>query len=488
MKRAKVVVRPEITMGRIRPELYGHFSEHIGRCVYDGLWVSTDSEITNQGGIRSDTVDALRATKPPVLRWPGGCFADNYHWEDGIGPRESRPRRANVWWDQQDSNAFGTHEFLDLCERLGTAPYICLNVGSGTPKEALEWLEYCNYAGDSTLARRRAENGRSEPWGVRWWGVGNENWGCGGNFAARDYAKEYRRFTTYLRRFDGSARLIACGDTRGNWNAEFLDELRGNLNLVDHVSIHRYVNAGPGRDFSHDDYCKLMASVDIMEEDIRAAAGVIRSYTRNDRFIGVILDEWGVWHPEANAQTGYLQPNTLRDGLFAASALHMFHRHTDVLTMTNIAQTINVLQCLVETDGANIALTPTYHAYDMLKTHQNAEAIHVVTESPSVAYSASGKSACISALDIAASHGSDGSLTVSVVNRDPDSSIEAEIQIRGDNLTSVSGKVLTADAPDAVNAPGGRADVAPKDVDVVFRSGTIVREFPARSLTVFRIK
>ena len=211
MSDAAIRIWTGLPKASINPNIYGHFAEHIGRCVYEGIWVGKDSRIPNEDGLRLDVLAALKQLRAPVVRWPGGCFADAYHWQEGIGTQDERPQTANVWWRQVDPNTFGTDEFIRFCRAVGCEPYICLNVGTGTPQEAMEWLEYCNFAGDSTLAQMRAENGTEAPYGVKYWGVGNENWGCGGRFTARDYAKEYTRFASYLRQTDPAIELIACG-------------------------------------------------------------------------------------------------------------------------------------------------------------------------------------------------------------------------------------------------------------------------------------
>jgi alpha-L-arabinofuranosidase len=488
MIEAEITVKPGEKSGRIRPELYGHFAEHLGRCVYEGLWTGEDSEIPNENGIRTDTVAALARIRPPVVRWPGGCFADNYHWRDGIGPHDERPSRPNIWWDQEDTNAFGTHEFIATCRMLGTEPFICLNVGSGSPQEALEWVEYCNYAGDSSMSQLRRKNGAAEPWNVRWWAVGNENWGCGGGFTPRDYAKEYRRFTTYLHRFDSRLEFVACGHTTRDWNPEFLDELRDSLHLVNHLSIHRYVHFGDGKTFTRDEHFAMMdRGVAVMDEDIRAAAGVIRAYTRDTRFIGVALDEWGVWHPQAVNATGLYQPNTLRDGLFAASSLHMFHRHANVLTMANIAQTLNVLQCLIATDGKHMALTPTYYAYDLLKNHQGADAVRADIVSPMASYTWNGSTCSVSVLDAAASERGDGTLTLTVVNRDPEKSVTASVGV-GAGYRCKNAEYVTGPDVATENIPGGETLIAKKRIDIAMRDGVFTRTFPARSISALHFR
>lgn len=484
---ATVTIRPNVSHGTIRPELYGHFAEHLGRCIYEGIWVGTDSSIPHEDGIRKDTVAALRRIGAPVIRWPGGCFADAYHWEDGIGSRERRPRRPNHWWSGEDTNAYGTHEFLETCRRIGAVPYICLNVGSGTPQEAASWLEYCNYAGDTHYTRLRAQSGHPEPWGVRYWAVGNENWGCGGNFTARDYAKEYRRFATYLRQLDRDAQLIACGHTTREWNPSLLEELRDHLHLVDQLSIHRYSSAGDGLSFTAEEYWRLMSGVQVMEQDISAAAGAIRAYGRNRRSIGICLDEWGAWHRQATIETGLLQPNTLRDALFAASSFNMFHRHADLLSMTNIAQTINVLQCLIVTEGPRMALTPTFHVYDLYRSHRGAVAVATDVDAPSITTTVDHEERTLSMLDASASRREDGSLVLSVVNRSMADAIEAELMLDGGSIGGVKASQMTGPAANSQNEPAQEPAVRPTTCPVDVRNGRIAHVFPPLSVTVMRL-
>ncbi len=394
----KIYIQTHDEIGRIAPEVCGHFAEHLGRCIYGGLWVGDDDPIETVDGMRKDTIDLLRELEPSVLRWPGGCFADDYHWEDGIGPRDERPTRRNLWWTQgrenipEEPNHFGTNEFLEFCELIDTEPYLAVNVGSGSPNEAVNWVEYCNYDGDTEYAQKRVEHGREDPYDVTYWGVGNENWGCGGRYDPGTYGEEYRRFANYLREYDrimsdDPLELIACGHITPNWNREFMESVGGTsrvsedaaYHLLDHLSVHRYYHSGDDTEFSEDQYFKLFARSLAIADDIDKAAEVLNNFAPGTD-IGVIVDEWGVWHPQAVADNGLEQENTVRDALSAAGVLDEFNRRADVLTMANIAQTINVLQCLIQTDEEAAWATPTYHVFDLYKRHLGATAVRTVID------------------------------------------------------------------------------------------------------------
>lgn len=453
---ATVTLRTDAKIGRIHPNLYGHFAEHLGRCVYEGLWVGEDSAIGHIRGIRQDTIGLLRELRAPVIRWPGGCFADDYHWEDGIGPRDQRPRRLNLWWPAEESNHFGTHEFIDACRQVGAEPYICLNVGSGSPREARDWIEYCNADGNTTLANRRRANGHSQSFRVRYFGVGNENWGCGGQFDPVDYAKEYRRYACFLRAVGQDVQLIACGHTTPDWNYRFLEAAEGAS--IDHLSIHRYYGAGPSTGFSEADHYQLIARAHQVEPDIDQTAAALRLLRPGSR-IGIILDEWGVWHPEARADSGLEQANTLRDAVSAATVLNILNQRANAVTMANIAQTVNVLQCVVQTDGAACWPTPTYHVFHMFRPHMGAGSFAVEVEGPVVEYAADdGRRPSMPAIHASASAGADdGMLCVTLVNRHLTEDLECRIVVPAGVVAEASAIQLagaTADAHNTADAPG----------------------------------
>ncbi len=379
-----ITLFPEVRRHTVSRYIYSHFAEHIGRCVYEGIWVGDNPKIESFDGIRKDVTEALKEVALPALRWPGGCFADNYHWMDGIGPREKRPKHHNLWWNQPEPNSFGTDEFLRFTNMIGTDPYFCLNVGSGTVEEACSWVEYCNSNQNCTMANLRKENGHPDPYNVKFWGVGNENWGCGGGMRPEFYADLYRRFATYLRGLVGpEGRLIACGSYPNipDWDETFFANLKGGncLHLVDYIALHNY--SGQGRselDFTEEEFYSLLGQIEVTEKAITRACGLAQAYSTFGHRIGVLLDEWGTWWREATTANGVSQQNTMQDALFAAACFHMFHNYGEWLFMTNMAQTMNVLQALILTRGPEMTLTPTYHVYEMFKPHRDASLIPAI--------------------------------------------------------------------------------------------------------------
>jgi alpha-L-arabinofuranosidase len=370
-------------IGTISPRLYGHFAEHLGRCCYDGIWVGRESSIPNLGGFRTDVVDALREMGVPLLRWPGGCYADHYHWRDGIG--SPRPARLGLSCGLKslDTNELGTHEFLAFCKLIGAEPYLAGNMGSGSVQELCDWIEYCNADLPTALQKERAANGHSEPFNVRLWGIGNENWGCGGNYDPESYALEYRRYSCMVQHVDPTVEMVVCGhDT--DWNRRCIDKLRHYMNFVDHYSIHRYwIGGGAGVNFSDEDYYALLKEAEQTEDFIVETRGFLEEATQGRKHIGIALDEWGVWHPEARMwgpgplATGlkdYSQACTMRDAVATAVGLEVFHRQCASLSLANLAQIVNVLHAPVMTDGDRMWVTPTYHVLKMHKVHYGATA------------------------------------------------------------------------------------------------------------------
>ncbi len=494
MATARIVVSPEEPIATINPNIQGHFAEHLGGCIYDGIWVGEDSPIPNDGGIRTDVVQALRRLSPPVLRWPGGCFADDYHWCDGIGPREGRPRRVNLWWGEAlESNAFGTHEFIRFCRLIGAQPYICGNVGSGSPAELRNWVEYCNFPGDSTLALERGANGSPEPFGVKYWGVGNENWGCGGSFCPEDYGAEYKRFATYLPGFgDTELYLIACGPSGNNpdWTRRFFDKLgQGRRRRIHGFAAHYYCRtAGTATEYTVDQWYELLHRALLMEPLVIQQRAVLDGYDP-DRQIGLIVDEWGTWHPPAPGRhpRHLWQQNTLRDALVAAMTLDIFQRHADKVVMANIAQTINVLQAMVLTDGPRMITTPTYHVYDMYQTHQGGQGVRARFEADEIAFPLAGEEARLPGLSGSASI-KDGVMTLTVVNAHATAAIEADVFVRQAEWRGGSVVTLTDDDIHAHNTFETPEAVTPAEARSEANGAQFRYTFPPASVTAFRLR
>ncbi|MDP4088563.1 MAG: alpha-L-arabinofuranosidase C-terminal domain-containing protein, partial [Bacillota bacterium] len=369
---AKVIINTDIKKGKIDKNIYGNFAEHLGRCIYGGFWVGEDSDIPNVNGIRKDVVDALKELQLPVLRWPGGCFADEYHWRDGIGQAEKRPKMVNVnWGGVVENNHFGTHEFFELCKLLGAEPYICGNVGSGTVQEMREWIEYMTFDGESPMANLRAENGRKEPWNLKYFGVGNENWGCGGNMRPEYYADLYRRYSTFVRNFgENKIFKIAGGANTDDYNwTEVLMREAGRY--MDGLSLHYYtvpgdfwLGKGSAVKFEEDEWFQTMAKSYRMDELLTKHSNIMDKYDPDKR-VALVVDEWGTWFDvEPGTNPGFLyQQNTMRDALVASIHFNIFHDHCDRVRMTNIAQCVNVLQAVILTEGAKMIKTPTYHVF-----------------------------------------------------------------------------------------------------------------------------
>lgn len=399
----KLYINPNRKKGHIRPELQGHFSEHLGRCIYEGIYVGENSDIPNTNGMRNDVVAALKEIQIPVLRWPGGCFADEYHWKDGIGPKEARKKMINTHWGGViEDNSFGTHEFFELCRQLGCKSYINGNLGSGSVQEMSEWIEYMTFGGVSPMAELRKKNGHEAPWKVDYFGVGNENWGCGGNMRPEYYGNEYRRYQTYVRNYNPNAPIqkICCGAnvddyewTRGVLETTFTrcpDFLHGQM---DGLSLHYYVhpeeerweNKGSSTDFDKKVWYKTLYKALYIETLITRHAAIMDEYDPEKK-VGMIVDEWGAWYDcEPGTNPGFLyQQNTMRDALIAGISLNIFNKHCDRVKMANLAQTVNVLQSVILTEGEKMILTPTYYVFHMYRCHQDAELVESFMETQTI--------------------------------------------------------------------------------------------------------
>ncbi len=489
----RVIVNADLGERRISKHIYGHFSEHLGRCIYGGFWVGRESSIPNTRGIRNDVVEALRKINIPVLRWPGGCFADEYHWQDGIGPYENRPCMVNTHWGGvTENNHFGTHEFMDLCEQLGCEPYICGNVGSGTVHEMQQWVEYLTFDGQSPMTDLRRANGRREPWAIRFWGVGNENWGCGGNMRPEFYADQYRRYATYCRNF-GQSRLykIACGAAGDDYNwTEVLMREAGKL--MDGLSLHHYTvpgtwaAKGSATQFDEGEWFTTLKKALFMDELITKHSNVMDRYDPEKR-VGLIVDEWGTWHEvEPGTLPGFLyQQNTLRDALVAGVTLSIFNAHCERVTMASIAQTINVLQAIILTEDNGMVLTPTYHVFEMYKVHQDATLLP--TDLDCTSYEHGDES--IPAISVSASRDDKGRVHLSLCNLDPGREMGVSCELRGIKPTAATGRVLTAEAISAHNTFDHPERVKPAPFDgVTLTDNTLLLDLPAKSVAVLEIR
>ncbi len=492
----RIVINADQGQATISRHIYGHFAEHLGRCIYDGAWVGEGSPIPNTRGIRSDVVEALRKVAIPNLRWPGGCFADAYHWRDGIGPKDQRPRTVNIHWGNVvEDNSFGIHEFMDLCEQLGCEPYICGNVGSGTPQEMLEWIEYMTFPGDSSLANQRRANGRAEPWKVKFWGIGNENWGCGGNMRPEYYADLYRRFQIYVRNYgDNQITKIASG--MGGpfiYGTEVLmrDVFKpGGSNAINALSLHYYVYLREtdfsATQFGEDQWFTTLQKALEIDDYIKEHVAIMDYYDPGQQ-VGLIVDEWGAWYPpEPGANPAFLyQQNTLRDALVAGLTLHIFHEHADRIMMANLAQTINVLQAMILTEGERMILTPTYHVFDLFQGHQDATRLALNLECER--YSLGGKS--LPGISASASRKGSGPVLLTLCNLNPNTDVDLACELRGMAASSVNGRILTAPQMTAHNTFDHPDAVHPVAFDGARLTGNgLSIRMPARSVVALTIQ
>ncbi|MBN2449877.1 MAG: alpha-N-arabinofuranosidase [Lentisphaeria bacterium] len=471
--------------------LFGHFSEHLGRCIYGGYWVGPDSPIPNTRGIRRDIVSALRDIGIPNLRWPGGCFADEYHWLDGIGPLAQRPCMVNTHWGGvTENNAFGTHEFMDLCSQLDCEPYICGNVGSGSVREMQQWVEYLTFDGRSPMADLRRANGREAPWKLRFWGVGNENWGCGGHMRPEYYADLYRRYATYCRNLGGNRLFkVACGPNGANYRwTEVLMREAGPL--MDGLALHYYCGSGArsrsATQFDEGDWFAQLQRALQLDELLRRHATIMDQFDPGAR-VALVVDEWGAWHAvEPGTNPGFLyQQNSLRDALVAGISLNILCRHCRRVRLANIAQTVNVLQAMILTEGERMLLTPTYHVFGMYRVHHDATLLPLAVSPPAYACG----EASIPALSACASRDAAGTVHLSLCNLDPNRPLPLTCDVRGMIPETVSGRLLTSprmttcntfEEPDAVR-PVEFADVSPA-------AGGFALELPAKSVLVLALE
>lgn len=483
---------PTVTISR---HIYGHFAEHLGRCIYDGFWVSDTATVEKKDRIRMDIVNALRKIKVPNLRWPGGCFADKYHWSDGIGPRDKRPKTVNSTWGMvTEDNSFGTHEFLELCDLIGCEPYFAGNVGTGTPKEMAEWIEYLNYDGESRLSNLRKTNGHAPPYKVSFWGVGNESWGCGGNMTPDFYANLYKQYANFCENYPGAPLKKIVGGSNGsdlNWTETCMKNIP--LGQMWGISLHYYTlptsnwsNKGSATQFNEKEYFSTMKNCLMMDDVVTRHSTVMDRYDPQKR-AALVVDEWGVWtnvEPGTNESWLY-QQNSLRDALVAATTLNIFNNHCERVRVANLAQTVNVLQALILTQGNQMVLTPTYHVFDLYKVHQDAKWLPVRLNSPDYVMGADK----IPSVNVSASRDSAGVVHISFVNLNPSKKITARTTLNGVSWKSMTGHVLTSGKFHDINTFTDSNNVIPaKFLGAKKQGNDLVVDLPAQSVVVLELR
>ena len=485
MKKISAVINTMDKKAKINPEIYGHFAEHLGRCVYNGIYVGEDSPVPNVRGIRTDITEAFRNINMPVLRWPGGCFADEYHWKDGIGEKSTRKKMINTnWGGVTEDNSFGTHEFFDLCEQIGCEPYLAGNLGIGTVQELAEWIEYITFDDVSPMADLRRKNGKEKAWKLKYLGIGNENWGCGGNMRPEYYVDEYRRYQSFCKNFSGNELFkIACGPNADDYH--WTEVMMKNLNewQCKAISLHYYTvptgdwsKKGSAREFSNEEYYSTISKTLYMEELLTRHGEIMNRYDPQHK-IGLIVDEWGCWYDvEEGTNPGFLyQQNTMRDAIVAACNLNIFNAHSDRVIMANLAQAVNVLQSLVLTEGEKMVLTPTYHVFDLFKSHQGGESVYCFTENQSA-----GTETVIPMVSSSASV-KDGKLTVTIANCSLDEEADLDISLCGFEAKKAEARIVTGECH-ALNDFDAPENVTPKTFDLTLNKEKISAVVPPCSV------
>lgn len=491
MKKISMLINARDRISHINPEIYGHFSEHLGRCIYNGIYVGEDSSVPNTDGIRNDIIEAFRKIKLPVLRWPGGCFADEYHWKDGIGEKASRKKMINTnWGGVTEDNSFGTNEFFRLCELVGCEPYIAGNLGSGTVEELSQWVEYMTLEGGSPISEMRKKNGAEKPWKLKYLGIGNENWGCGGNMRPEYYADEYRRYQSFCKNYSGNELYkIACGPSGDDYN--WTEVIMKNLNKyhTKGISLHYYTlptgdwgHKGSAKDFDSECYYTTVSKTLYMDTLLTRHGEIMNRYDP-DHDIGLIVDEWGCWYDvEEGTNPGFLyQQNTMRDAIVAACNLNIFNRHSKRVVMANLAQAVNVLQALILTEGEKMIKTPTYHVFDLFSGHQNGELVYCYCSDETA-----GKDTKIPMISSSASV-KDGVMTITIANCSLEDSAEISCGLAGFECSEASARILTADVHD-FNDFDAPERVAPAEYSVKLENGAVSAELPPCSVVCVTLK
>ena len=487
-----IIVNAGRSLGTINRNIYGHFAEHLGRCIYGGIYVGEGSDIPNENGMRRDVVAALKRLDIPVLRWPGGCFADTYHWRDGIGPKAGRKTIVNTnWGGVTEDNAFGTHEFMELCRQLGCDAYISGNVGSGTVQELSDWVEYCNMGGISPMADLRRANGREEPWFVKYWGIGNEAWGCGGNMRPAYYADLCRQYATYMRDYAPGQRIykIASGANVDDYAwTKTVAEQAGHT--IDALSLHYYTvpgtwqSKGAALTFDRAEYYTTLLRALHMDELVENHSRIMRR-VQTKRQLGLVVDEWGTWFDvEEGTNPGFLyQQNAMRDAIVAAVNLNIFNTHCDTVVMANIAQTVNVLQAMVLTEGDRMLCTPTYHVFEMYKGHQDAKQLECYAQTTMTGEG----DARVPQLHASASVNEKGEILFTVANLSMDDACPIDVIVAEAGVTGASARVLTGDAH-AHNTFDAPDAVRPEALEVKLESGRLRATLPACAVAAITLK
>lgn len=471
-----VTIQPDARQQTISRHIYGHFAEHLGRCIYDGFWVDPNLDVAKEGRIRMDIVKALRDIDIPNLRWPGGCFADEYQWKDGIGEPDKRPRIVNSKWGEVvEDNSFGTDEFMKLCDLLGCEPYLSANVATSTPKDFREWVEYLNYSGDSYWAEQRKKNGHEKPYGVSFFGIGNESWGCGGNMTPEFYSDEYKRFQGFAYDYSGNKiKRIACGPNGDDYNWMETCMKKIPFKMLWGISLHYYTIAtdnwskkGPSTQFDEKEYFRSIKNALFMDELLGKHSAIMDIYDPKKK-VALVVDEWGIWtDPEPGTNPRFLyQQNSMRDALIAASTLNIFNKHSDRVRMANLAQSVNVLQSLVLTDNEKMLLTPTYYVFKMYKNHQDAELLQTNVASDIYEYGMES----VPEMNVSASRSKNGKIHVTMVNLNPKKEISTDLIMLGIGFKQIKGEVLTSDSYSDYNSFDNADKVVAKQFNSIKKS------------------
>jgi alpha-N-arabinofuranosidase len=474
----------------IAPEIYGQFTEQLGEGITNCIWVGENSPIRNISGYRADVIDALKALHVPVLRWPGGCYADTYHWRDGIGPQDKRPSNINGG-RVEEINAVGTHEFFDLIDMLGADAYVNGNVGTGSVQEMSDWVEYMTADGGSPLARLRARNGHAKPFKVAYFGIGNELWGCGGNLKPDYYANLYSNYENFLRAPGNSRpKMIASGGSGFDtaWTDVLSRELKGR---TVGISVHQYTIPGgswavKGKDlgFKEDEWISTLANTLKMDQLIKDHVAVLDKHDPEKK-IGLMIDEWGTWYDEAGARSALFQQNSLRDALVAALNFHIFHDHAERVPMTTIAQMVNVLQAMILTDKEKMVLTPTYYTFQMYVPFQDARSLPLaIKDNTSYTLGAT----TIPGVSASASLAKDGKVYLALVNTDPHKAVDVAVDVAGAKVNAAAGKVLTSAAMDAHNTFQNPQVIKPAAFSARAAGGKLSIKVPAKAVMVVALE